>query len=755
MSAVQTRDQQSRGAPVEASQAELILAQIDSLPTLPAVATRLLELTSDDRSGAREVIQLIESDQSLSARILALARRANVATSVTTVERAVVILGFEAVRNLILSVQIFETFSHRKERQGARFNRVEFWKHSLAVACAARLLGQETAAVGRVARSGSPRPEEVFICGLLHDIGKVVLDACFPKSYDRVVAKVEERAGCIADVEREVFGLDHALVGSRLAMHWKLPAMIAETIWLHHNSPTATPSRLAHPEHVRLVQVADRLVRHMRIGYSGNQFLDEPLAVSAAAIGLSKESVERVMSALPELVEARAEFIGLDRLTSKDVYEGALARANEELARMNDSLTETNRRLHQRSRCFEAINNLRAALGDVLTHERVVQAAAEALAGNLAEGTVSVLGYSQARSVYAVASCEPGGESLYRDVLPAGDAGDLGPLVEARAIWVPASVLPKTLLDRVMASLDAMPTWCYPIHDPNGFAGAIFVSGQKPADSDELVPVLADWIGAWLGASESTTVTRRLNEELAEINRRLLASQSELARARSLVMVGEMAAGAAHELNNPLAVISGRAQLLNRDGVDDDVRKAAVLISDHAHRASAIVNELMEFAKPASPQPEVVDLPQLMGEIRRAWIEKKAIPEAQFRLDLSDGLPSIRVDALQIRMLFDEVIRNAIEAMRETPEPLLVMNCRCDLADDRVVIRVQDNGCGMAPEVLERAIDPFFSHRPAGRGRGLGLSRAVRFAEINGGRVRIDSRPGAGTRVFVELPAVR
>src|SRR5206468_4221509 len=206
---------------------------------------------------------------------------------------------------------------------------------------------------------------------------------------------------------------------------------------------------------------------------------------------------------------------------------------------------------------------------------------------------------------------------------------------------------------------------------------------------------------------------RQLNEELVEMNRRLVQSQADHARLRSLAMVGEMAAGAAHELNNPLAVISGRAQLLNREEAAEDVRRGASLINEAAHKASQIVTELMEFAKPSPPEITVWPVEKLLGDVRQEWLEKGVLTEDQFQLRLSDGLPQIRADASQIKMLFDEVIRNAVEAMREAPSPSLVVDCQADSADERIVVKIHDNGCGMTPEVSERAMDPFFSHRPA------------------------------------------
>lgn len=753
MTATKTPER-AAGRAAESAQVELILAQIESLPTLPAVATRLLELTSDDTSSAREVVQLIESDQSLAARVLSTVGKASVGATANTVDRAVVLMGFDAVRSLVLSIQIFETFSHRAETDPGRLDRVGFWKHCLAVGCAARLAAVAKYG-GRAQSTSTPsvNPEEVFLCGLIHDLGKMVLDSCFPKSYARVIAKVESLRGYIGDVEQEVFGIDHTVAGQRLAVHWKLPAMIQEAIWLHHHSPESTPTRITHPEHVRMVQVADRLVRLMRIGYSGNHSTDGPLEVIGADAGLSREEMDRIAAALPGLIEARAELIGLDRLTSTDVYHEALAETNAELARVNRSLALTNRRLEERARCFEALRALNAGLNNEPAHEDVCRAAAGAAQLVAGPGPVAVFGLSARRAVLVIGASDSEADWPQVRVLPASSAGDALSTSGLASGWLRVSTLPGPLVDSLVSALGKPPAWYWPVGHQHELLGAIVSTLDSPPGADESMAALSDALGLWLSGAESRTVTRQLNEELAEINRRLVGSRAELTRIRSLAMLGEMAAGAAHELNNPLAVISGRAQMLNRDDLPDEVQRTTLRIAENAHRASAIVAELMDFAKPTPPVPTEWPIAESLAEVRREWIEKSSLTEGQFHLELSDDVPNVRADASQIKRLFDEVICNAVEAMGEVSEPRLIVNCEPILADDRVVIKLQDNGCGMTADVLERATAPFFSHRPAGRGRGLGLSRAARYAEINGGRIRLSSEVGEGTVVFVELPA--
>ena len=164
---------------IKTRKVELVLQQLDALPTLPAIVVRLLALTNSHDSKIHEVVQLLAADQTLTGKLLSLAgsAAAGVRVPVTSVQQAVVLLGFETVRNLALSVKVFEIFQQSAEEAASgngdgngeaalAFKREEFWKHSLAVATAAEMLALKVSgAMGRL------NPGDAFVCGLVHDLG--------------------------------------------------------------------------------------------------------------------------------------------------------------------------------------------------------------------------------------------------------------------------------------------------------------------------------------------------------------------------------------------------------------------------------------------------------------------------------------------------------------------------------------------------------------------------------------------------------
>jgi len=728
---------------------ELILDQLDKLPTLPAVAARLMETTSSQRSSAREVSQIIESDAAMTALILRLARRADrgIESRGLTTARAVIALGFRAVRDAIFAIQIYGAVAPAEgNEKAAKFGK-ELWKHSLAAACTARMIAEQ-------ARTAASR-EDAFLCGLLHDIGKLALLTALPKGYLRAVDLAERKRMCICDAEREVLGLDHTTAGRRLASRWRLPDGVVESVWLHHQDPEHLPSSVHHPDLVRIIHLADNLVRRQRIGFSGYGHIAD-IKEAAAALELEEAWTESAMERLPDEMAPYCDLVGLDEGAARALYAKSLAKINQELAEVNARLTDQNGRLEMRSACFAAIGYFNEMLSGQDRVSDVCIAAASSVRRLVgANAAACVVGASGRLMHVGWADASGNTTSSILDGTDWPPSGKIGPLTTG---LIPAPPELEGVWRPFRSSSSSSPLWMWPLACGNETFGAVLF----PADGDtvagfgaaaEECAAVSTVIGLAILSADARNESERTHEELLDLNRRMAAAQRALVRGRSLSMIAEMAAGAAHELNNPLAVISGRAQMQLAHSSDEELRRCLETIVDQSHRASRIVLDLMDFAKPATPQPVVQRLAPLLESLCQRWRLGGGLDNDQPTLCVGPEA-AVFADPAQLEEILGAVVANSLEACRSRT-PRLHINSPTLGSDDKVRIIIEDNGVGMTREVLEHAVDPFFSSRPAGRGRGLGLSRAVRLAEINGGSLRLESVPDTGTSVTIELPARR
>jgi putative nucleotidyltransferase with HDIG domain len=747
---------------------ELVLTHLDRLPTLSPIAVRLLQITTDGRSSAADVVRLLQADQSLTAKILSVAGSAwaGVSVPVTTLDKAVPLLGFGPIRSIVLAVSVFECLAGAGPGNGAyAFDRYEFWKHALAVACAARRLAEAR-------RDLHVDPAEAFVAGLLHDLGKVALSTVFPKAYDRAAAHANHSRRDIADFERSVLGTDHTVAGRRLAERWHLPRELRDAIWLHHLGAETLPASVAKPMLVGVVQLADTLAREQRIGYSGNHMFYEHSPHVAERFNFTAQQIDHVVANLVGDVVAHAQILGLGEQAPEAVYLQAITRANTELGRLNTELSASSRKLAAGARYFRAISHFDQLLDATSDPPAVVAAMAAAAVVALQRPRVGAFGLREHHA--AVDLCwvhdETGRGGRLAQRVPSdmqewlSSPGDLASVAVTAA---PPSLC--RLLEPAFDDLGRATAWLVPVvHDQQLVGGVVFCSeaderGRLAPEADDLRSFVAS-LALALGRANAQVDARRLADDLAQTNRQLQQAQVELLRSRTLSMIAEMAAGAAHELNGPLTVISGRAQMLTQSLQAPDVQRALELIRGKAHECSAIVSALMDFARPRPPTLAPVSIPELLEEVRAEWSQHAELGDTALELEVRMTAPgaaprraadplTIRGDRDQLRTVLNELISNAVDAVSTTGGSIAI-RCQPSVTEGLVEISLRDTGCGMTPAVLQRAFDPFFSHRNAGRGRGLGLARAYRIIEGHGGRVWLESVAGEGTTAHVVLPRV-
>ena len=241
--------------------------------------------------------------------------------------------------------------------------------------------------------------------------------------------------------------------------------------------------------------------------------------------------------------------------------------------------------------------------------------------------------------------------------------------------------------------------------------------------------------------------SRRLAEDLAEAYRTLSETREIAVKSQAMAALGEIAAGAAHEMNNPLAIISGRSQLLAQKLEDGELKSAALQIAERSHELSGMITALQSMAMPVCPNKESVDIANLVQETVDN-LGPRIIESEKIKLVVGSELPSIHIDPKHISQALGELIRNAFEA---APDTQIQVNVQIDPLDNRLKIQVTDNGPGFSDDALAHAFVPFFSDKTAGRQQGLGLARARRLVLANRGQITLENGSSGGATATIWL----
>jgi PAS domain S-box-containing protein len=279
--------------------------------------------------------------------------------------------------------------------------------------------------------------------------------------------------------------------------------------------------------------------------------------------------------------------------------------------------------------------------------------------------------------------------------------------------------------------------------------GVVVVSDDAPRIfSPADVALLEQFTPLAAAAMENSRLLRDLQQQMD----RLTETQAQLVQAAKLAAVGELAAGVAHELNNPLTSVLGfTALLLNATPPESSTRHDLEIVANQARRARDIVRNLLGFARQTKPQQLPANVNQLFRQtldLVRQLLEKSGVVIEE---DYAPDLGFLTLDAGQMKQVFLNLITNAAHAMPKGGK--LRVHTAC--LGDEVAIAISDTGGGMPPEVQERIFEPFFTTKPVGQGTGLGLSISLGIVREHGGRIAVESQAGQGSTFTVWLPVER
>jgi signal transduction histidine kinase len=250
--------------------------------------------------------------------------------------------------------------------------------------------------------------------------------------------------------------------------------------------------------------------------------------------------------------------------------------------------------------------------------------------------------------------------------------------------------------------------------------------------------------------------TRQLYVALEQHNRSLeetVRQRTErLMQSEKVATMGSLLAGVAHELNNPLTVLSGQSQLL-LTSADAGLARRAAQIHRAAERCVRIVRNFLSLARQRPPERTEVSLKQVAQGALELLAYELRTDAVELVVEVPDDLPVMWADGHQLHQVLVNMLANAHHAMRRQPGPKRI-TLRARRTGERVRLEIADTGCGIPPNVVARIFEPFFTTKAAGEGTGLGLSLCRGIIEEHGGTITVESAPGRGTTFGIELPVV-
>jgi signal transduction histidine kinase len=570
------------------------------------------------------------------------------------------------------------------------------WRHSVAVSQAARRLARE---------SGDAEPDLVASAGLLHGLGRWAAAAVDPTWLADWFGLAEPKRRLA--FERETLGTEATSLGRVLAERWGCRPLLVDAAWLHGDRDGSLGECAADRNRLALVQEAFEWAEQT------------PWALARPAIRDSHAADPWLRLLIAEVqVRCAAPFVEPDATA----HEERLARSNARLRRQVSRL-----RLEHQAR------------------ERFQNALAES------EPSESPQSWADRAGLWW---CGEPGVTAARVIWTGTGAGPRADRAAAESCTAAAAPAPAAPED---ADPERPPSALMTL-EYHGQRCALIKLWTSSGPAAGTSGAERGWaFHAWQAWGRQVAERARLAERLERAIRvhrdRVAGEEPRLARAK-LAALAEFAAGAGHELNNPLAVIVGRAQLLLACTTDPGAVRSLRAILTQAQRAHRILRDLMFFARPPEPRPRFCQPEEIVRNCLRDLREFADERGVRLGAEARPSEPKVWADPDALRHLTEVLLRNALEA---TPkgggvQVTTTTSTTVEGAPEALSWLVQDSGRGVSSAEAAHLFDPFYCGRQAGRGLGLGLPRAARIVEQAGGEIRWHPAPGQGTIFHVHLP---
>ena len=689
-----------------------LLANIEtsrSLPTLPHILLQLIDICNQDEKGIRDLSKVINKDPSISERLLRLVNSAyySLKQKITSIDQALLLLGMDAVKNIALSSSVYQVF-HRPARKSA-FNLKMFWWHSLSCASIARRLA---------IRTQYPAPDEAFLAGLMHDIGKIVLWNNFEQQYETILKNSSYRTADLLLGEQE-FGLGHAEAGAWLIRRWDLHSFMPDAVLYHHDQP----DRILHASPlVQMVYTANRLCP------IAAEERDEGISVSERILGLNPAELEELIGQAEEEVQGIARSLDIAISTPEAEPQG---------------LGPQDRRKYE---------ELAGWVRDI----SLLQSFSEAYLGaEDAKGILQIIrqGFQLLLDLRSLFYFQYRGDSLLGVAMGSEEQDDV-----IRELTIPfreeTSLLAKALIQqRILDTFDNEPVLsildeqlvrflgeegmlCLPMRVGEDRLG-VLIGGLKRNERESL-------------HSKRKLLTMFLNLASLALHRfQVKEVQAERIREERMSATSILARKVVHEAHNPLGIINNYLSILSgklsdNESAQEDLR----IVREEIRRVSQIVGELSSFSQAVQSVKEPVDVNGILRDLAR--ISQESLQQRSgigLELNLDQNIPLISSDSNKLKQVFINLLKNAVEAMGKGGTVDFESRYR-DGEPPSIEVLIRDQGGGIPETVQSTLFEPYTSSKGH---EGLGLSIVHSVVKELGGKLSYETGR-EGTTFLVQLP---
>ncbi|HOW76919.1 MAG TPA: HDOD domain-containing protein [Candidatus Competibacteraceae bacterium] len=666
------------------------------LPVLPAIMHALLETVDEEGADFQKQIQLFSCDPVLSARLLAVSNLSTI-SAMPIRQRILTALGPTALRTLVVTTAMQQSGSLLPT---PALNL--FWRHALRCARLARQLAEMTA---------YPDPEEAYLCGLLHDLGKLVISVHSATALDEIytLGRVARTPGEVVELEQRLFGVDHCVLGAEQSETWQLPVWFADAIRFHHLN--AGELRGAHPL-LRLLHVANALSQDHEPAAGG-------LTEAGGLLELSPGVLESVRAGIADKVERLAIELGI-----------AATEAEAEPKSIRAPLESTLGEIA----LIDAVRSELSSADDPLTLCEAVIRCATLLAD------LTQMDFFHCDSLTGTLRGSPSAQ--WPDgftINPEGAANALQRALQQRRICHSLEpAIPPGVIDRQLArQWDCEGIWCLPLYAGERLLG-VLVAGASRAQ----LPRLLNRERLWKRFATAAATALAAQEQREILQRRVQEDHELLERQRLRAAI--------HEISNPLTIVRNSLYLLSTR-LGEPATEELRALREEMERASRILLRLTEADE--SVEESGFDLNRTIRDLARVLDEALCRPRGlHLHLQLAEGLAPLTRGRDALRQILLNLVRNAAEVLKEggcitvtTQDGINLHGCRY------LEIAVADNGPGLPEALLTQLFQPVATAKGEEHA-GLGLSIVKNLVEALDGQVGYRPNPGGGAVFLALLP---